>query len=504
MKILLLQAPFYATEDQRIPHYAHASSEPTLGLGHLAAYLIAHGYKDVEIKNLCLDSWDVVTEYLKGYQSFGKKLIVGINCFSDTRQSTFKLAQIAKKIIPECTTVVGGVHASILFENILKMNPSIDAIVVGEGELSLLEIAVRTEREDPLSEDIKGIAFRRNTEIVFTGHPELIRNLDDLPMAAHHLYDIDALRWNHDFNPSKNMVMGFIPKDAPFTPKMWYMNTSRGCPGNCQFCTGNKIWQGRWRARSPKLVVDEMEYLHRQFGVNVISFFDNCFAANRKRVKEICEEILERKLIIYWICLTRVDNIVDIEILQIMRKSGCLGICFGIESGSPAILQNINKKSDIAQAKKAIQMTKKSGIKALTFYIVGNYGETDQTIRETVEFIKEVKSDILSVECNVVFPGTALYDIAKSSGWIDDDYWDGCNFAPHFTYQHSFKKLTFYIAELFFAHYSSKLASGDVSSLRRYFFTRSFLGYVVYKLKLKLPRNFIKQLLNKNKTIQSG
>jgi radical SAM superfamily enzyme YgiQ (UPF0313 family) len=148
-------------------------------------------------------------------------------------------------------------------------------------------------------------------------------------------------------------------------------------------------------------------------------------------------------------------------------------------------------------------MTKKSGIKALTFYIVGNYGETDQTIRETIDFVKEVKSDIISVECNVVFPGTALYEIAKRSGWIDDAYWDGYNFAPHFTCQHSYNKLTLYSAEIFFAHFSSRLASGDVSSLRRYFFTRSFFGYVTYRLKLKWLINFIKQLLNKNKTIQS-
>jgi anaerobic magnesium-protoporphyrin IX monomethyl ester cyclase len=246
-----------------------------------------------------------------------------------------------------------------------------------------------------------------------------------------------------------------------------------------------------------------LEYLHKRFGVNVISFFDNCFAANRKRVKEICEKILERNLKIYWICLTRVDNIVDSEILQIMRKAGCLGICFGIESGSPAILQNINKKCNIAQAKKAIQMTKKSGIKALTFYIVGNHGETDQTIRETIDFVKDAKADIISVECNVVFPGTALYEIAKRSGWIDDSYWDGNNFAPHFTCQHSYEQLTSYAAEIFFAHFSSRLASGDRSSLRCYFFTGSFSGYVMYKLKFKSLINFIRQLRGKKNTVQS-
>jgi anaerobic magnesium-protoporphyrin IX monomethyl ester cyclase len=496
MKILLFQAPFYLSKDQQNPHYANDGSEPILGLSDLAAFLIAHGYEDVEINNFSLDSWDVVTEHLKAHKSFGKNLIVGINCFSDTRQSTFKLARIAKEIVPGCTVVVGGVHASILFKNILKMNPSIDVIVVGEGEFPLLEIVERRQREEPLSEDIKGIAFRKKTEIVFTGHPELIKNLDDLPMTAHHLYDIDGMRWNHDFNPSRNTAMRFIPRKASFTPKIWYMSTSRGCLGRCHFCTGNRIWQGRWRARSPKLVVDEMEYLHKRFGINVIGFFDNCFTASPKRVTEICEEIIERELKIYWICLSRVDNIADYNMLRIMRKAGCLGICLGIESGSPAILQNINKLCDISQSKNAIQMVKKSGIKALTFYIAGNYGETDQTISETINFIKEVKSDVITVEHNVVFPGTELYALTKSRGWIDDTYWDGDNFSPYFTFQHSYKKLTSYVAELFFAHYSSKLASGDFSSLRQYFFTRTFLGYLTYRLKLRWLIDFIKRLLN--------
>jgi radical SAM superfamily enzyme YgiQ (UPF0313 family) len=148
-------------------------------------------------------------------------------------------------------------------------------------------------------------------------------------------------------------------------------------------------------------------------------------------------------------------------------------------------------------------MAKKSGIKAFTFYIVGNFGETDQTIRETIDFIKEVKSDIISVGYNIVYPGTALYETAKSRGWIDDSCWDSYNFAPHFTYQHSYKKLTSYKNKILFAHFSSKLASGDLSSLRLYFFTRPFLSYVTYLLKLGWPVNFIKRLLNKNKTIQS-
>jgi anaerobic magnesium-protoporphyrin IX monomethyl ester cyclase len=502
MKILLFQAPFYVTEHQQIPLYAYANPEPNIGLSDLSAYLIAHGYNDVEIKNFCMDSWDVVTEHLKKYQSFGKSLIVGINCFSDTRYATFKLAQIAKKIIPECTTIVGGVHASILFENILKTNPSIDAIVVGEGEISLLEITKRTQRGEPLSEDIKGIAFRKNSKIVFTGQPELIKDLDDLPMTAHHLYDIEALRWNHDFNPLKNIAMNFILKDTSFAPKIWYMNTSRGCLGKCQFCTGNRVWEGKWRARSPQLVVDEIEYLHNHFGINLISFFDSCFITNRKRVKELCEEILRRELKIYWICLTRVDNIGDVDLLQIMRKAGCLGICFGIESGSPIILQNINKNCDISQAKTAIQMTQKAGIKAFTFYIVGNFGETDQTIRETIDFIKEVKSDILSIGYNMVYPGTELYEIAKSRGWIDDLSWDKFSYAPHFTYEHSYKKLTSYKNEILFAHFFSKLTSGDFSSLRLYFFTRSFLSYLTYKLKLGWPISFIKRLLNKKKRFE--
>jgi anaerobic magnesium-protoporphyrin IX monomethyl ester cyclase len=492
MKILLFQAPFYTTSDQEFPHYAY-DSEPNIGLSDLAAYLIAHGYNDVEIKNFYLDSWDIVREHLKKHAPLGKKLIVGINCFSDTRQATFKLAHMAKEIIPECTTVVGGVHASVLFENILKKNKSIDVIVVGEGEISLLEIVKRAEHGEPLSGDIKGIAFRKNSEIVFTGPPELIKNLDELPMTSHHLHDIGALRWNNDLDPLKNNIMRFIPKGAPFAPKIWYMNSSRGCLGNCQFCMGKRYWQGKWRARSPLLVVDEMEYLHKQFGVNLISFYDNCFITNRERVREICEELVKRELKIYWSCLTRIDNSVDFEMLQIMRKAGCIGVCYELESGSPAVLENINKKWDLSKAKETIQKVKKAGIKVLTFFIVGNLGETDQTIRETIDFIKEIKSDILSVGYNIVFPGTELYEIAKSRGWIDDAYWDGFDFAPHFTYQHSYQKLSTYIAEILFAHYSSKLFSGDFSSLRLYFFTRPFLSYVIYKLKVEWVISFLRR-----------
>jgi radical SAM superfamily enzyme YgiQ (UPF0313 family) len=292
-------------------------------------------------------------------------------------------------------------------------------------------------------------------------------------------------------------MLRFIPKDAPFTPKMWYMNTSRGCLGKCQFCTGNRFWRGTWRARSPKLVVDEMEYLHEKFGVNLISFFDGCFITNRRRVEQICEEIATRKLRIHWTCLTRVDNIGDRELLKAMRKAGCIGICFGIESGSPTILRNIKKNCDIAQAKNALRMVREAGIKTLCFYIIGNFGETDRTIGETIDFIKKVKSDIISVGYNLIFPGTELYETAKGRGWIDDAFWDGYEHSPYFTHEHSLEKLASYNARILFAHYFSRLTSGDLSALRQYFLTKHFMIGLTYLLKLRGVIGFVRRRKNK-------
>ncbi len=196
------------------------------------------------------------------------------------------------------------------------------------------------------------------------------------------------------------------------------MITSRGCPFNCDFCS-QPIFGNRFRTRSAANIVDEIETV-LALGYERIWFADDCFTLNRKRLIDICNEIIQRGIKIDWECLSRVDTM-DREMAEKMRRAGCVRVFFGIESGNDSVLTLMKKRATTKQAKEAVQATKLSRVQVGAFFIVGYPGETDETVLDTVKFASSLPLDYLSFTFPYPIPGTPLYERVKDK-MISDDW----------------------------------------------------------------------------------
>jgi anaerobic magnesium-protoporphyrin IX monomethyl ester cyclase len=388
-----------------------------LGLLYMASVLEKNNHK-VIVKDYFDKPWKKckkeIIDLIRNYSPD----ILGLNCWTMNRTACFLISKIAKKINPSCKIIMGGVHASSLYEQILENFP-IDAIIVGEGELIIKELAKAWENKKPISR-IKGLALKENNKIKFNGCREPIIDLDSLPFPKHELCEET------------------IKKNKTIT-----MITSRGCPFGCIFCSTPAFWGRKWRARTAKNVADEIEDIKKRFPyVNTIFFEDDEFTVDKQRVIDICEEIIKRKIKINWQCSSRVDTISE-EMLIKMKQAGCNEIGYGIESGSKRILEIIEKKITPEKIENAIRLTEKVGLKYTQFLMVGNPGENWETIEETVRFIKKFKKmKIESVGRLQIYPNTKIYEIAKKQGIIDDSYWLTDKLVPLYTYNHSADELT--------------------------------------------------------------
>jgi len=216
--------------------------------------------------------------------------------------------------------------------------------------------------------------------------------------------------------------------------------TSRGCPYNCQFCSTTLFWGKRWRFRSPKNIVDEIEYYYSNFGFKYFNFADDAFTIIPKRAIEICKEIINRNLEIYFDCTTRADTITD-ELVKWLKRAGCLFVALGVESGSKKILKTINKKISLSSVINAFKILKKNDLSAYPLLMVGNPGETDETIHKTILLMKIIKPYRVSISKTTIFPGTELYNLARKQNFIDDSYWLTPKPPPLYTYENSFKTM---------------------------------------------------------------
>jgi anaerobic magnesium-protoporphyrin IX monomethyl ester cyclase len=388
-----------------------------LGLLYMASILEKDNHK-VIVKDYFDKSWEEckkeIIDLIRNYSPD----IIGLNCWTMNRTACFQIAKISKKINPSCKIIMGGVHASSLYKQILENFP-VDAVIIGEGELTMKELAKAWENKKSIRK-IKGIALKEKNKVKFTGCREPIIDLDSLPFPKHEFCERT------------------IRKNKTIT-----MITSRGCPFGCIFCSTSAFWGRKWRARTAKNVADEIEYIKNRFPyVNTIFFEDDEFTVDKQRVIEICEEIIKRKIKINWQCSSRVDTVSE-EILIKMKQAGCNEISYGIESGSKRILEVIEKKITLEKIENAIRLTEKAGLHYNQFLMVGNPGENWETVRETAKFIRRFKKmNLDSVGKLQIYPNTKIYEIAKKQGVINDSYWLTDKLVPIYTYEHSEEELT--------------------------------------------------------------
>ena len=355
-----------------------------LGIAYIASYIREKGHtvKLFSIREFGED-WE---DKLKKIIIQENPIIVGIPCVTPTITDVYKISTLIKKIDNNIKIVVGGPHPSALPEETIFYK-DIDIVVIGEGEITFLEILEKFNLNE-----IKGIYYKEGNKIKHTQPRPLNQNIDSLPIPT------------YDLLPIKKYTYTFIGKCLIFV-------TGRGCPYRCAFCSSKVINKGKMRLRSVQKVVDEIEYLYKKHNIKALKFVDDTFTAIPERTIELCKEIRKRKLKIKWGCDTRV-NTLSPELLKEMKKAGCCLIKFGIESGDEKILKIIKKDITINQVREAVEMTKKAGIEAHGFFILGNPYDTEETIQKTIDLAKDLNLDYVQFSMMTPYPGTEVYDMA--------------------------------------------------------------------------------------------
>lgn len=318
-------------------------------------------------------------------------------------------AEKAIKLLPSATYIFSGSHATYFPKEVLQQSPASIAIM-GEQDYSALEAVQALRDKRPLL-DIKGICWKDEKGNIHINPPrELIRNLDELPFPDRSLI------------PHQWYIEGHAAK-KPFT----FVMASRGCPNKCTFCLWTKVFFNRQvRVRSIENVIAELKWLVDEYHMKEIFFDDATFNVNKKRVIDICERMVSDKINLSWGCSCRVDK-VDEEMLSHMKRSGCRIICYGPESASEETLQKTNKKIDISQAYRAIQLTKKAGIIAHANFMVGFPWETKEDMQRTIDFAQRLNPDTMQISLVFPHPGSEMYDQAIENNWFEDDIvgnWD--------------------------------------------------------------------------------
>ena len=244
----------------------------------------------------------------------------------------------------------------------------------------------------------------------------------------------------------------------------------------CIFCSSAKFWKQKWRLRSAENVLDELEWLYGDYEVRIFMIFDDLFTLKKERVIAICEGIINRGMKIRWVACTRVDT-VDLEILKWMKRAGCYMIEYGVESGNPQILKNIKKGITVERILQAFQWTHQVGILAKAYFMVGNPGETTQTVDDTINLAKIIKPyGTNSGGLVMIFPNTELYEMAKEKGIIADDYWLTNDNLMHYTAEHSLKELKALRNHLMFGLASNR---GGFFSFLEYLFKRFYFAFPI-------------------------
>ncbi|MDO8125628.1 MAG: radical SAM protein [Candidatus Brocadiales bacterium] len=335
-----------------------------------------------------------------------KPRVVG---FTSTTPLYFEVKEISgivrKKLGPNVRIVYGGPHPTALPEDSLK-ETDVNIIVCSEGENTLLEIM----EGKPLA-DINGIYYKKNGNIHSTPPRSLIRDLDALPFPALNLYDIKRYK-----------CPKFLSKGSPTVN----METSRGCPSACTFCSKN-IAGRLFRKKSPDRVLDEIKYMLKM-GAGEIRIIDDQFATDINRAKIICEKIIQAGLKFPWNLGNgvRVDR-VDEEFLTLAKRAGCYQVGIGFESGDQASLDGINKGIKIEEGIRCMELIRKVGLESVGFFMLGLPDDTEESLKKTVDFALRLMPDYAKVTITIPFPGTAMFEDYERRGLIKSRDWTQYN-----------------------------------------------------------------------------
>ena len=410
-RILLIAPPFYRLLGS---HYNGLH----LGIAYIAAILKEHGHF-VKIYNA---DYCETTEYVnqrqlfENYPSYKAILndpanpiwgeirdnissfapdLIGITMLTANYKAAKIIAKIAKSLKNNVEVVVGGVHPTLDPEGTLA-EEEFDYVIQGEGEFALLELA-----DNQGAEEIKGLSFKKDNQLIHNESRAFIRDLDTLPYPCRDSF----------LNDTKYLDFG-------------YLITGRGCPFSCAFCASPQLWHRTVRFRSVSTVISELEYLQTNYNSSLIHFVDDTFTLNKYRAKEICRQIINRRLDIRWVCDTRADGL-DKELVALMKRAGCIRIKIGVESGSDRILKAMRKGVTRKEIRQAVGLIKAEELPLTVYLMIGFPGETNEDLQQTIEFARELDADYYSLSVLAPYYGTQVWnDLEKSGKKIDAEHWE--------------------------------------------------------------------------------
>lgn len=445
MRVLLIH-PNYHSGGAEI-----AGNWPPAWVAYLAGYLKAAGYTDITFV-------DAMTHHLSDEQVRERIAaiqpdIVGCTAITPAIYKAEGLLKIAKEVKPDVVTVLGGIHGTFMYPQVLKEAPWIDAVVRGEGEQVFLNL-VRAVDDGTFAADrrsVRGIAFADGGgQVVATPAEPPIQDLDRITP------DWGILDWDRYI---------YIPMGR----RVAIPNFARGCPFTCSFCSQWKFWRD-YRIREPKAVVDEIETLVKDHGIGFFILADEEPTIHRKKFIQFCELLIERKLDVLWGINTRVTDILrDEKLLPLFRKAGLIHVSLGTEAAAQLKLDRFNKETTIAQNKRAIQLLKDAGIVTEAQFIVGLENETAETLEETYRMARDWNPDMANWAMYTPWPFSDLFQELGDKVEVFD--FEKYNFVTPIMKPDAMDR--------------GELLDRVMNNYRRFFMNKAFLQYPFTKDKLR-------------------
>ena len=337
-----------------------------------------HGYPEIEVR---------LRESQADY--------VASTAITSTINDSIKTLELAKRVNPGTVTILGGVHASFMYQEVLESSTAVDYVIIGEGEISFRELLTVLEQGgDPAS--VSGVAFRRGAEIVTTAKRPLLASIDDLPAAW------DLLDW-------KDYTYHVIPNS-----RLGSISTSRGCDHDCVFCSQQKFWEKSWRSRDPRKVVDELEQLYTTYQVNVLQVTDEYPTRDRMRWESFLDLLIARELPILLLMETRPADIIrDREIIWKYRKAGIIHISIGVEARDQERLDFLKKGMALDQAQQALDLLREHGIISEASFVLGFPDESSLSVAQTLKLAQSLNPDNANFLAITPWPYSDLFQEVK-------------------------------------------------------------------------------------------
>lgn len=375
---------------------------PPLGLASIAAYLEQRGFSASIIDCYAHPDSD---RRIRDYLLANKPAFLGLSCTTSSFLDGIRIAKIAKETLPGIKTVCGGVHVSALKERALQDFADLDFAVVGEGEETLFQLLKHPENEPIWPE---GIVYRDNSgTVIFSGNRKEPLDLDTLPFPAY-----EKLAGYPD---AYKLPIFNYPK-APNTSCI----SSRGCPYACSYCD-RSVFRRSFRYNSAAYLYRHLAYLKERFGIRHINFYDDQFTFNRKRVEEFCNLMLVKPLGMTFNCAVRAEHI-DFELLTMMKKAGCWMISLGIETGDENLLAQHRQNADLAMLADKIRLIKKAGIRTKGLLMMGLPGESEASIKKSMDYVFSLPIDDFNLAKFTPFPGSPIYENIHNLGEFEEDW----------------------------------------------------------------------------------